>query len=837
MRPKVVRHGAAKHLAELQARVGARGAAPAYPPWVQDVQTWALRERKSQQDVVLHTVVFRSLAALRGWPVEEVTDPSAFPIYAPPAGRRAPKSLAAVLWDDTEAYDELCGEASTMLREKGEEWCGKHEPARLAAWRRTLAPVPLREKLEEKGEAWFFEDCFGFAALADKTAEQHKLLSVFYKLCRLRELVSADVYKAVFCRRDEVRRLGRLVVCLVNATRHDEDATWRRDAVRLLGKDYMGGEGATRSAYVGRKTDSEVLAECRELAEALGFADGPSALLPRERTTKHVRDVTIGSGRAKKTVRVVCAPGDDGAAACDAHWLRIPDDLVERMNRFVVDRGDFAVTQEDKDAFQRLKAALQKAAGKNSCKGKFHTVVGRALAVFGVLLPKTSTRLRRPKQTWVFPSPLFAQNDKVHWALRYHVHHELAGDVRVAHWEEISHATMVNAAEGLYGDEVRGELASQLRLDPPTQQERRAALAARGVPASFRAVGVFALRERYNAKTIRELLADPTRLARLVGSEDTAVGGGGGGGDEDDSEAEDEALFDAVGVDVDGGQAGVDVGSNDASAGDDGYKRLSARQTLLHVQRALQFEDDGDRDVGYVDQLYYLRHARGRYLPAAPGYATMKRTLRKPLSTTPGSDASRYLYIDVVNCHPKLVAAAAEKHNQVFPALRAYIADRDLHLRAVCDTFGVERAAAKALFLRILFGGGFAAWLDDCKADAAIQISHPNATPPRRVQDFQREYPKWRDFMLRQYPRDDGGRRTDPNSELAIVLQSLEREVVMCAMRRLQDQGWTVGSMIYDGFFVDGLAGRPPPDLAALATYVSGQMGLGGIAFDFEELP
>ena len=207
VRPKVVRHGAAKHLAELQARVGARGAAPAYPPWVQDVQTWALRERKSQQDVVLHTVVFRSLAALRGWPVEEVTDPSAFPIYAPPAGRRAPKSLAAVLWDDTEAYDELC---ATVLREKGEEWCHAHEPARLAAWRRTLAPVPLREKLEEKGEAWFFEDCFGFAALADKTAEQHKLLSVFYKLCRLRELVSQDVYKA-FCRRDEVRRLGRLV--------------------------------------------------------------------------------------------------------------------------------------------------------------------------------------------------------------------------------------------------------------------------------------------------------------------------------------------------------------------------------------------------------------------------------------------------------------------------------------------------------------------------------------------------------------------------------------------------------------------------------------------------
>ena len=62
------------------------------------------------------------------------------------------------------------------------------------------------------------------------------------------------------------------------------------------------------------------------------------------------------------------------------------------------------------------------------------------------------------------------------------------------------------------------------------------------------------------------------------------------------------------------------------------------------------------------------------------------------------------------------------------------------------------------------------------------------------------------------------------NSEMSLILQTLERQVVTTAMRRLTELGWIVGSMIYDGFFVERRS--VAVNLSTLAQWVEGVTGL-----------
>jgi hypothetical protein len=71
--------------------------------------------------------------------------------------------------------------------------------------------------------------------------------------------------------------------------------------------------------------------------------------------------------------------------------------------------------------------------------------------------------------------------------------------------------------------------------------------------------------------------------------------------------------------------------------------------------------------------------------------------------------------IDIANCHPELLRQLVSD----CPILTQYCDDREPYLAEVMQTYGVERWAAKVLFIRILYGGGFEAWAAENKTTKA----------------------------------------------------------------------------------------------------------------------
>jgi hypothetical protein len=99
--------------------------------------------------------------------------------------------------------------------------------------------------------------------------------------------------------------------------------------------------------------------------------------------------------------------------------------------------------------------------------------------------------------------------------------------------------------------------------------------------------------------------------------------------------------------------------------------------------------------------------------------------------------------LDFANCHPSIMhqALVAAGHAQ-FTALAQYCNERDRLLQEVMVTYSVDRNAAKTLFIRLLYGGGFVAWAKDNLLPQSI-----NATP--FIASFARDMDSIATFIIR----------------------------------------------------------------------------------------
>ena len=74
-----------------------------------------------------------------------------------------------------------------------------------------------------------------------------------------------------------------------------------------------------------------------------------------------------------------------------------------------------------------------------------------------------------------------------------------------------------------------------------------------------------------------------------------------------------------------------------------------------------------------------------------------------------------YTDIDIANCHPVILHQVCKANNIACPHLESYITDRANKLKAVMSKYDVSRDEAKKLFIRMMYFGKFAAWVDDNK--------------------------------------------------------------------------------------------------------------------------
>jgi hypothetical protein len=219
---------------------------------------------------------------------------------------------------------------------------------------------------------------------------------------------------------------------------------------------------------------------------------------------------------------------------------------------------------------------------------------------------------------------------------------------------------------------------------------------------------------------------------------------------------------------------------------------------------------------------------------------------------------------DMKNAHFVLTRDVCAKLNIACPAIRKYIEDREAILMSIIDHCGnkISRDDAKALFLRLLYGGSWSGFVHDMTRTRR----NPDGTPkPPRAKLTNRErsepsfcielydemtriYSEWTEADAVEYAKvleqkvaiqealhyAEDHRTQSPERKLqskcfATCIQTHERVIIDACMKHCDDRGLKVGFYMYDGFLVEKGCGTPE----LLATFKRIAQGL-GFDVDFE---
>jgi hypothetical protein len=99
--------------------------------------------------------------------------------------------------------------------------------------------------------------------------------------------------------------------------------------------------------------------------------------------------------------------------------------------------------------------------------------------------------------------------------------------------------------------------------------------------------------------------------------------------------------------------------------------------------------------------------------------------------------------LDFANCHPNIMYQALEMSGRAeFTNLGEYCSNRDRLLKEVMATYGVDRDAAKKLFIRLLYLGTFKSWANDNKLGDVSAMTF--------IDQFAREMESAADIIVRE---------------------------------------------------------------------------------------
>ena len=246
----------------------------------------------------------------------------------------------------------------------------------------------------------------------------------------------------------------------------------------------------------------------------------------------------------------------------------------------------------------------------------------------------------------------------------------------------------------------------------------------------------------------------------------------------------------------------------------DGDRR---RDLMGYVAVGLRGADPGE-PLGEVSVCYSLPHQHriGRFRAARE-----EDGARYSLGTMPNDVRAwlahdLYWDVDIANCQPSLAAQMMRQAGVPAPALHHYVAHRDTVLLETAESTGVDRAAAKKLFLAVCYGGSWETW-------ARERAVGPSDVPDV-VKCLQAELRDASRALLAVHP--DGPRaeleqrRANPDahnpsaSRFAYLTQDAERRCLEALVDAAVAHGRQVGALIHDGFLLRKRDGEE--DIASL---------------------
>lgn len=147
-----------------------------------------------------------------------------------------------------------------------------------------------------------------------------------------------------------------------------------------------------------------------------------------------------------------------------------------------------------------------------------------------------------------------------------------------------------------------------------------------------------------------------------------------------------------------------------------------------------------------------------------------------------------YHDIDIVNCHPVLLLQFAKnKYSADLPEVDKYVMNRDQYLKNVMIENDCSRDDAKAAIISILYGGS-------CNQKSFLwELSE-------EVRGFSKKL-----FQRDEYADLAKACKSEKNmygSFLSFVLQTEERQCMLAMKEYLEQQGWSVDVLCYDGVMI-----------------------------------
>lgn len=196
----------------------------------------------------------------------------------------------------------------------------------------------------------------------------------------------------------------------------------------------------------------------------------------------------------------------------------------------------------------------------------------------------------------------------------------------------------------------------------------------------------------------------------------------------------------------------------------------------------------------------------GRLFPQNPSLASMPREIRNCLAH------EKYYDIDMKNAHPTLLSQYCKKNYIRCDILDKYVLNRDEILDKICKDSGIDKDEAKQTFLSLLNGGKGGGW----------QIPKHKGT---FIHDFKHEIKGIHEAVCRinsdEYKK--VSRRKEFNKEgsmMNIVLCKLEHLVLMNAVAFMNEKGYNVDALVFDGFMVRKIKELNNDTLVELSKYV-----------------
>ena len=200
-------------------------------------------------------------------------------------------------------------------------------------------------------------------------------------------------------------------------------------------------------------------------------------------------------------------------------------------------------------------------------------------------------------------------------------------------------------------------------------------------------------------------------------------------------------------------------------------------------------------DFCYVEYLKKMDNNGRRYADKSLSLQNFKKEIRQSLVYDTHTD------VDIKNCHIVIIEQYLKKHNYPCSSITELVQNRDSKIKEIMDKCKCTRSIAKDMLLSIMYLG---------QANDSV-TGYGLETPPQWVYDLQKTFVEIADFVVSKeealYSKVKSARNKEEYKNkkascMSYVCQIIEDNIIMNAMKKLNEMNYIVDTLCFDGLLI-----------------------------------